>query len=272
MKTQHLVGSSILRTSIGLLVATAAACASSPPSTTGPGGGTGNGGSSGGTVTLDDKNLLSNFGDLAAATVVQAGTPQRNGYWYSYNDMSTTCTQTPGKGLAYVGEAPPTPSPKSGGLALHALWNTCSTWGAGVGADLNQPIVDGGMYTGAKVPYDLSAYKGITFYAMTTAAGDGKLRVKVPMTDETKIADGGKCDEATVGANKCSDDFGFLFTLPTDGAWHQITVDFTAKTTFKQEGWGAVFPWAPADVTSIQIQSQDKGETYDFWIDDMYLY
>ena len=41
--------------------------------------------------------------------------------------------------------------------------------------------------------------------------------------------------------------------------------------TFQQEGWGAVFPWNPRDVTGIQIQSVDKGEAYDFWIDDMYL-
>jgi hypothetical protein len=271
MKTQHLVGSSILRTTIGLLVATAAACASSPPSTTGPGGGTGNGGSSGGpTVTLDATNLLSDFDDPAAATIVRSGTPQRNGYWYTYNDASTTCMQMPGNGAAYVGEAPTTPSPKSGGLALHAQWNTCSTWGAGVGADLNQPIVDGGMYTGAKVPYDIGAFKGITFYAMTTAAGDGKLRIKIPMTDETKTTDGGNCVDSPT--NKCSDDWGYLFTLPTDGAWHQVTVDFTDTKTFKQEGWGAIFKWTPADVTSIQIQSQDKGEAYDFWIDDMYLY
>ena len=40
---------------------------------------------------------------------------------------------------------------------------------------------------------------------------------------------------------------------------------------FKQEGWGAIFAWDPEDVTSIQIQSQDMGEKYDFWIDDVYL-
>ena len=40
---------------------------------------------------------------------------------------------------------------------------------------------------------------------------------------------------------------------------------------FRQEGWGALFDWNPADVTSIQIQSVDKAETYDFWIDDISL-
>ena len=32
-----------------------------------------------------------------------------------------------------------------------------------------------------------------------------------------------------------------------------------------------MFPWNPRDVTGIQIQSVDKGEPYDFWIDDVYL-
>jgi len=48
----------------------------------------------------------------------------------------------------------------------------------------------------------------------------------------------------------------------------QVTVKFS-DATFAQEGCGAVFPWNPADVTSIQIQSQEKNEMYDFWIDDI---
>ena len=59
-----------------------------------------------------------------------------------------------------------------------------------------------------------------------------------------------------------------LATLPT---WAQVTVKFADLTKFKQEGWGAVFAWDPTDVTSIQIQSRDAGEMYDFWIDDMYF-
>ena len=51
------------------------------------------------------------------------------------------------------------------------------------------------MYMGPKVPYDLTGYTGITFWAMSSTTADNKLRVKIPMTDETKIADGGSCDE-----------------------------------------------------------------------------
>src|SRR5262245_59562234 len=96
--------------SLGVLASMTMACASTPmTNTTGGGGSTG-----GGNVTLDAENLLSDFDDPAAATIVHAGTPQRNGYWYSYNDASTGCTQTPGVGAAYTGATPPSASPKSG--------------------------------------------------------------------------------------------------------------------------------------------------------------
>ena len=35
------------------------------------------------------------------------------------------------------------------------------------------------------------------------------------MSDETKVEDGGDCVEAAT--NKCSDDFGYKFSLPTNG-------------------------------------------------------
>src|SRR5205085_11160806 len=111
-------------------------------------------------------------------------------------------------------------------------------------------------------------YTGVTFWAMATTGSDTALRIKFPMTADTKNVDGGKCVESST--NKCSDDWGEVFNLPSNGNWKQITVKW-ADTSFKQVGWGAVFPWDPKDVTSIQIQSEDKNEGYDFWIDDMYL-
>jgi hypothetical protein len=252
----------------------------------GSGGSTGSGGSGGGSsVTLDPANKISDFEDLAAATVVMAGTPARNGYWYTYNDdnpkgTDPTCMQTPPSGpqvapampSAWIPEAPPTaaPSGQTSALALHVTWKGCTVWGAGLGADLNQPALpDGGTYTGKKVAYDVGPYTGITFWARVSSAdSDTMLRIKFPMSDETKVEDGGECMESST--NKCSDDFGAAFALPTNGNWKQITIKW-ADAGFKQEGWGAIFAWNPAHVTSIQIQSADKNELYDFWIDDMYF-
>jgi hypothetical protein len=158
----------------------------------------------------------------------------------------------------------------TGAMSLRGKWMGCSIWGAGIGADLGQPaLADGGTYSGPKVPYDIGAFKGVTFLAMATVGTDTALRIKIPMTDETKVEDGGLCVESAT--TKCSDDFGSLFNLPSNGTWKRITVRFADTATFKQEGWGAVFPWNPAHVTSIQIQSQNKNEAYDFFIDDMYF-
>lgn len=279
MKTRHF-------SFISLLVSAPALMLLAAPIGGGCGGGggsspTGGGGSSGGMPLPEDK--ISDFEDITAATVVNAGTPPRNGYWFAYNDMSPTCVQMPAAMAPYVPDSPsppPTPSPFGGGMALSAKWDGCTVWGAGVGADIAQPAVDGGMYMGPKTPYDISAYKGITFWGMTSTTADNKLRIKVNMRAETKIADGGTgataanfCDEAVVGVNKCSDAWGQTFTLPIAGNWQQITILFADAAKFKQEGWGAVFPWNPADVTGIQIQSQgtEMDQPFEFWIDDIYL-
>ena len=53
-------------------------------------------------TVVEPDNLISNFEDIAAATVVMAGTPPRNGYWYTYNDNNllgrSTCMQVPQAG------------------------------------------------------------------------------------------------------------------------------------------------------------------------------
>jgi hypothetical protein len=293
MKTRHLSFFS-LATACVFLTGGAALLGGSGCSSTSSGGGggsTGSGGSggSGSSITLDPANKISDFEDLAAATVVMSGTPARNGYWYTYNDdnpagTDATCVQNPKSGPQYmaanagamppswVPEAPDTQAPSGvtgGAFALHVTWQGCTVWGAGIGADLNQPVMDGGTYTGKKVAYNVGAFQGITFWARATAGSDTALRIKIPMSDETKVEDGGDCVEAS--NNKCSDDFGYKFSLPANGNWKQITVKF-ADAAFAQEGWGAVFSWNPAHVTSIQIQSQDKNEMYDFWIDDVYFF
>jgi hypothetical protein len=215
-------------------------------------------------------SLLSDFEDPALAVITSYG--GRNGVWYTYNDGSPGCTQTPAQGAPYLPTAPPAPSTGlSGGLALHAVWAGCTTWGAGVGADIAVPVVDGGSYTGPRVPYDVSAYGGILFFAMATPGSDNHVRFEVAMSASTSIADGGTCDEAVVGAGKCGDQYGHVFSLPVNGSWQPLTIRFADTASFKQEGWGAPFPWNPRDVVGVRIQSVDAGETYDFWLDDLYL-
>jgi hypothetical protein len=242
------------------------ACGSGSAGPAGPGTGGGSG-----IVLPPADQKLSDFEDPTAATIVRVGTPARNGYWYSFNDQDSTCVQLPKMSDPYVSSTPPTSAPEGQTSALHAQWSGCDISGAGVGADLNQPLVGDGTRT--KHPYDLTGYTGLTFWAMSDANGYKGLRVRLPMTDDTNVTNGGNCDESdpSIGTNKCGDGFGYNFLLPADGSWAQVTVTFSDPQRFKQEGWGHVFNWNPAHVTSIQIKSNEPGETYDFWIDNIYL-
>ena len=249
------------------------------------GSGGGGGGGSGGTFTPNPDNLISDFEDTVAV-VVQAGTPMRNGYWYTYND--TTCTQMPipdpqatATGVPKVQFVPETPTvPQTlygSGQALHAKWSGCTMWGGGVGADLAQPPqADGGTYTGPKVPYDASAFTGVRFMARAenSPMSNPNYRVKFPMVENTKVIDGGTCMATEVGSDKCSDDYGFAFPLPSNGNWHEVVVDFSKTSSFKQEGWGKMFPWNPAHMTSIQIQNAggEFASNFDLWVDSIYFY
>ena len=247
------------------------------------GGATDGGAGAGGADGLYPADLISDFEDVAAATVVMAGTPPRNGYWYAFNDdnpagVDSTCVQVPKAGPQTAPNLPPeryfsveppggVHAGSTGSRALRGRWTGCVIWGAGIGADLLIPVVpDGGIYMGPRIPYDVTPYKGVTFWARAAVGSDTALRIKFPMRDETKVEDGGDCIESAT--NKCGDSFGTKFNMPSDGSWKQFTVRWT-DATFVQEGWGKPFTWRPVAVTSIQIVSVDRVETYDFYVDDI---
>jgi hypothetical protein len=219
----------------------------------------------------DPADLLSDF-TQDRAIVLPLGDPARNGTWYTYDDG--TCRLSPAHGEPFYPSTPPVPAPgSSGGRALHASWNQCAGWGAGVGADLAVPAsADGGVGSGPRVPYDLTGFGGIAFWAMAAPGSDTQVRAKVVMRASTQIEDRGACDEAVLGPNRCGDEWGAPFNLPADGTWTAVTVRFS-DAAFKPEGWGQPFPWNPADVLGIQFQSvaTAAASLYDFWIDDVYL-
>jgi len=218
---------------------------------------------------VDPMDLISDF-EEGRALVLPLGTPARGGSWYSYNDGAGTCLQSPAHGTVYYASTSSVPPPGvSRGRALHASWNACATWGAGVGADFNGPGGDGGV-SPQRMPYDLTGFAGIAFWAMASPGSESTVRAKVVMRASTQIQDHGTCDEAVLGVDRCGDEWGEPVTLPTDGSWKAVTVKFS-DAMFKQEGWGQPFAWNPADVLGVQFQSADAGGLYDFWIDDIYL-
>src|SRR5438552_19088332 len=85
-----------------IFAATSVACSGG-----GGSGNTGSGGSGGSAAltecaTVPTADVISAFED-GLGVVSQNGTPARNGYWYTYNDMTaTTCMQMPAIGAAYT--------------------------------------------------------------------------------------------------------------------------------------------------------------------------
>jgi len=216
------------------------------------------------------QDLISDF-EQGRSLVLPLGSPGRSGFWYSYNDGVDTCVQSPAHGDLYYDSTPaPRPPGPSGGHALHAAWNGCAIWGAGVGADFNAPVPDGGVSTVPRVVYDVTPYAGVAFWAMAMPGSASAVRLKMVMRISTELKDRGACDPAVYGANQCGDEWGEPFTLPADGTWKAITIRFT-DPAFQQEPWGQPFAWNPADVFGIQFQSIAASGLYDFWIDDLYF-
>ena len=181
--------------------------------------------------------------------------------------------QQPPVGDLHRPSVPPTPSPgPSGGLALRATWGGCTVWGAGIGADLNlvEPA-DGGV--GTKLPYDLTGYRGITFWAAATPGSDTKLRFKVVMRAETRIRTAGRAMKTgrrqqvrrLLGPDLRAADRRKL------AADHRVV---RGPDEVQAGGVGPRgSPGIPRDVLGIQIQSQgtEMDQPFDFWIDDVYL-
>ena len=85
-----------------------------------------------------------------------------------------------------------------------------------------------------------------------------------------RFADGGNCDEADAGVGKCGDHWGAPVTLPANGKWMQ-NLDADLRRRVPAAGIGRRDSLGSDPGTGVQIQSADLGQTYDFWIDDVYL-
>jgi hypothetical protein len=237
-----------------------------------------------------DQNTLATFED-GFGSVLQQGTPPRNGGFYAYNDGAMGCVETPAAGAAM----PAATAIEGGGrcgsqYGFRFFGNSCGY--AGVGTDLAAPLpADGGAAAGdaaaagsadagtvaQKIPYDLRGYRQIKFWGRLGATAkpiNQPVQLKLPMLIDTKIQDGGLCVEMTTA--KCSASYGRFLSFGT--AWQLFTVDLIPRapgacevtTGICQEAWGKVFTWDPGNVVSIQFQAA-PGSTFDIWIDDIEL-
>jgi len=254
---------------MGLLIG-GGACAA------GPKAGDGGGGPGAGLDCSENLPLGSDtISDFESGSGVVLPWDGRRGGWYAYNDRSATCVEDPAPGAPDPASAP-LETPRCGSTAaFRARGMGCSTWGAGVGADLAAPApVDGAAGSGSaptrKITYDLSGFRAISFWGRVGAGATGAVRFKLPMLADTKIVDGGLCQLSEIGTDKCSDDWGRPLIFST--AWKLFTVPLVddSGTGLSTEGWGKQFPLDLTNVVAIQFQVA-ANTTFDVWIDDVNL-
>lgn len=159
----------------------------------------------------------------------------RRGYWYTYNDM--TCTgQDPepdmGGGIPFA--------PKTGGPTGFYAGMTatgCTTWGAGLGFDVNNA-------NGMSCSYNAAAYTGITFQYRSNVG----VRVNIGTAATIPTTRGGTC------SGTCDDHFGMVFPAsPT--TWATANLPFASAT---QGGWGSPATFSAATLVNIQFQADSS--------------
>jgi hypothetical protein len=183
----------------------------------------------------------------------------RTGYWYMYAD-ATVATPAPSERFSAMLLAPADVRPGSA-AALHFGASGYNIWGAGVGADFVNHALGA-----KKLPYNVSKYTGIRFYAKVGVGAQMTMKMLIPTTYSD--ADGGKCSGiATTTA--CSDHlFAQIGSLKT--TWGLYYVRFA---DLRQLGFGLPQTTLdPASVYSILFQfamTATSNLPADLWIDDL---
>ncbi len=161
------------------------------------------------------------------------------------------------------------PSARDAASADASVQNTGSD-----GGDAGPPIPK------ITVPFDISQYKGIVFWAKT--AGDaGTLDLKVQFPDTDTDPRGGVCNGVAAGASGPNDTFACYNSYAVHemitGDWQEYTLLFTDLAIDPTFGFQMPAPWDGKKVYGINWQAQknsvaDGGvETEDFWVDDVYF-
>ena len=165
----------------------------------------------------------------------------RGGYWYTFADKAgTTITPTAGAAGGTFSMSPGGANGSGFAARINGKITGTGTVFAGVGFNFADP----------KAPFDVSAYKGISFWARRGETSASSLRVKLPDVN-----------------TECFNDFGVDIELtPT---WTKYTVIFGAAQ--QMPGWGAPRPSAveSTKMFGVQWQVNTPGAEYDVWIDDV---
>lgn len=122
-----------------------------------------------------------------------------------------------------------------------------------------------------RVPVDLSAYRGLVFWAMASTP----TRLKVVVEDADTDVLGGRCGQSDASADACGDAFSRPVSL-TD-TWKRYEVKLS---DLSQEGWGHAAASGKLDPRTVYVigfqvdgpqSSTAPAVDTAFWIDDVYL-
>jgi hypothetical protein len=252
-------------------------------------------------VLIDDMETTPN-GPIQFTTGITA--PLTPGYWYNsganYLADAGVDMSNPVQGSFMFSALPSPTTTLSCKASAHVARQSCTLNGlydtCGVGFEFaQQPAPDAGAPNpndptgGPKVtvPFDISRYKAVTFWGMTTTPdpAEGGMQVKVSFPDTDTDPRGQICNGGGGNTSKCYNSYAALLKFTT--SWQQFTVKLAAGTIdMPVEGGIAIDPswgyqqakWIPTQVYGINWQAQkntapDAGPPLmtDIWVDDVYF-
>jgi hypothetical protein len=263
--------------------------------------------------TLIDDMETTTHGPIEYAGIMPPETPA---YWFNFGGSATgDVMMPPYQSFVFSDVVPPTTT-YLGKTSAHAGHQVCALNGqydvCGIGVEFAQindedaaadagcviepldasipdaTVADGGDAGEAgppickvTVPFDISQYKGVAFWAKAGDLGDaGSVDLKVIFPDPDTDPRGGICNSAAAGAggptdtSQCYD--SYAETVEMSGDWQEFVVLFSdlQLATF---GWVTPNPFNEMQVYGINFQVQDNDASgsptvnFDFWIDDLYF-
>ena len=228
-----------------------------------------------------------NFG---ASKPLDAGTPDDTATppitMFAFSALPTPTTTLNGTGSSHAAHQ---------ACTLNVLYDVC-----GIGVEFAQiPDLDAGTVDASTldagvdgdagpsiprttVPFDISQYKGITFWGRTAVVNDAGagFDIKVAFPDTDTDPRGGVCNGENAGASgpndtsQCYNSYSEHVSFTNE--WQQFTVLF-ADLALENFGFQAPAPWSGTNVYGINWQSQDNAspdatnQPMDVWIDDVYF-
>jgi hypothetical protein len=254
-------------------------------------------------VLIDDMETTTH-GPIQFSTGITA--PLTQGYWYnsgaSYSSDAGADTSDPPQ-LSFVFSTLPEPTRTLNCTAsahaarqhctLNGLYDTC-----GVGFEFAQVpdgdagalVNDAGDGPRITVPFDISRYKALTFWGMTTtpdpkATTPNTMQVKVSFPDTDTDPRGQICNGGGGNTSKCYNSYAAYLDFTT--SWQQFTVLLDPGTGGKPPAGGIAIDttwgylgaqWIPTQVYGINWQAQrnspsDVGPALvtEIWVDDVYF-